>query len=154
MSLSDINKAFIRGDGSIGGPDRTGAVTMTTREEPEVLSLAVAADYLGISQRTLRRWIAEKKVPHAKIGGLIRFRRAALREWLEDAERRTMTGQDAPTGSDALLPPLESLSSEERAARVDAMIGALAWVPTSVDDFIRRKQEEIELEDRGRKSRG
>jgi hypothetical protein len=42
-----------------------------------------------------------------------------------------------------------ALTPEEHAARVDAIAGKYARVPTSVDDFIRRKQEEIDLEDRG-----
>jgi hypothetical protein len=40
-----------------------------------------------------------------------------------------------------------SLSPEERAARVDAAVGVIAHSPGSVDDFLRRKQEEIDLEE-------
>jgi excisionase family DNA binding protein len=122
-------------------------MTSETREAPEVLTFAEAAKFLGISERTLRRWVAGKIIPHAKVGGLIRFRRAALREWLEAAERQTMAGvtavRQAASESGGVLTP------EEQAARVDAIAGKYAWVPTSVDDFIRRKQDEIDREDRG-----
>ena len=64
----------------------------TQAEEREVLSVPEAADFLGVKERTLRRWIVERGVPHAKIGGLIRFRRSALVEWLKEEERKTMEG--------------------------------------------------------------
>jgi excisionase family DNA binding protein len=118
-----------------------------THEPPEVLSFAEAAKFLGISERTLRRWVAEKVVPHAKVGGLIRLRRIALQEWLEAAERQTMAG--VPTIQQPSAEGREGITPEEHAARVDAIAGKYAWVPTSVDGFIRRKQEEIEREDRG-----
>lgn len=41
-----------------------------------------------------------------------------------------------------------SISPEERAARVDGLVGKYAHVPTSTDQFIRRKQEDIERENR------
>ena len=126
-------------------------MTRETHEPPEVLSLAEAANFLGISDRTLRRWVAEKVVPHAKVGGLIRFRRIALREWLEAAERQTMAS--VPTAEQPSAEGREVITPEEYAARVDAIAGKYAWVPTSVDGFIRRKQEEIEPEDHGRRSR-
>jgi excisionase family DNA binding protein len=56
----------------------------------EVMSLLEAADFLGIKPRTLQRWTAERDVPHAKIGGLLKFRRQALLEWLVEQERATM----------------------------------------------------------------
>lgn len=60
--------------------------------EREVLSVPEAAAFLGVKERTLRRWIVERGVPHAKIGGLIRLRRSALVEWLKEEERKTMEG--------------------------------------------------------------
>lgn len=59
--------------------------------QDEVLSLGEAAVFLGIKERTLRRWIAERGVPHAKIGGLLRFRRLALLEWIRQHETSNPT---------------------------------------------------------------
>jgi excisionase family DNA binding protein len=56
---------------------------------PEVLTFEQAAAFLQVSTRTLRRWVAEKRLPFAKVGGLLRFRRSALLEWLREEERRT-----------------------------------------------------------------
>jgi len=45
----------------------------------------------------------------------------------------------------------KKLTAKEEAERLAAIRGGLgkyAWVPTSSDDFARRKQQEIELEER------
>jgi excisionase family DNA binding protein len=152
------------------------------REEPEVLSFAEAAQYLKVSVRTLRRWVAEMRVPHAKIGGLVRFRRQALLDWLAEEERQTMEAgerarrvreargalahlpggvdeflkrkheeidlEDAAARIQAALEARARLTPEERAARVRAAVGKFAHVPTSSEEFSRRKQEEIDLENR------
>lgn len=38
-----------------------------------LLDMQGAADYLGISPRTLERWVYTGKVPHTKILGSVRF---------------------------------------------------------------------------------
>ena len=53
----------------------------------EVMDLVQAADFLGVSQRTLRRWLDEKDIPFARVGRLLRFRRSALLEWLAAHEK-------------------------------------------------------------------
>ena len=45
----------------------------------------------------------------------------------------------------SFLPAQES--PEERRARVMAVAGSMAHLPGSVDEFLRRKQEEIDLEE-------
>lgn len=40
-----------------------------------------AAAFLGISSKTLYRWAAAGQVPHMKLGGALRFSRAALQAW-------------------------------------------------------------------------
>jgi len=134
-----------------------------TRDEPEVLSFAEAAQYLKVSVRTLRRWVAEKRVPHAKIGGLVRFRRQALLDWLAEEERQTMAaGERArrvreargapahlPGGVDEFLQRKQAeIDLEDRATRIRAARGSLAHLPGSIDEFLQRKQAEIDLEDR------
>lgn len=59
----------------------------------EVMGVKEAAEFLAISERTLRRWIAAKRLPYAKIGGTLLFRRQALLEWLATEEQRTMRGE-------------------------------------------------------------
>jgi len=57
----------------------------------EVFSLPQAAEFLGIEERTMRRWMVEHNIPHAKVGGFLRFRRAALLAWLKQRERERAT---------------------------------------------------------------
>jgi len=59
-----------------------------TPSEKEVLSVLEAAQFLGISERTMRQLIAEKRVPFARVGGSLRLRRTALVEWLRQEEHR------------------------------------------------------------------
>jgi excisionase family DNA binding protein len=67
--------------------------------EREVLSLPEAAAFLGIEERTMRRWLTERGVPHAKVGGLLRFRRAALLRWLRARECETMARRQGRQGA-------------------------------------------------------
>lgn len=53
----------------------------------EVMDLQQAAAFLGVGERTLRRWVAEQGVPCARAGRLLRFRREALLEWLKTKEQ-------------------------------------------------------------------
>ena len=46
-----------------------------------LMSVAHAAHYLGIGERTLRRYVAENLIEHRRVGGLIKFERAALEEF-------------------------------------------------------------------------
>jgi excisionase family DNA binding protein len=46
------------------------------------------ADFLGIQPRTVFRWIANEGLPHAKIGGSLRFIRQNVLEWLDAIEKR------------------------------------------------------------------
>jgi|AP3Bu8745761321_1050154.scaffolds.fasta_scaffold154293_1 excisionase family DNA binding protein len=65
-------------------------MTAETRHEEELLTVPEAARLLGISDRTLLRWLVEKDIPHAKLGRLVRFRRSALLAWVAEQERITM----------------------------------------------------------------
>lgn len=50
---------------------------------PESLwNTAQCAEYLNISEKTLRRWQAGHAVPFVKIGGAIRYEPDTVREWV------------------------------------------------------------------------
>lgn len=52
--------------------------------QDEVLTYAQAAELLKVSQRTLRRYVADGTVPSFRMGGLIRFSRTALVKLVQD----------------------------------------------------------------------
>ena len=52
-------------------------------KQKELLSTEETADFLGISKNTLYEWIVQKRIPHLKVGRLVKFRREELDEWLK-----------------------------------------------------------------------
>ncbi len=82
----------------------------------------------------------------AKVKQLSVEERAKVREVLDKTapEIETMRNGDFQTDKDAL--------EKERQRRLELskkIMGKYAFVPTSSEDFARRKQEEIDLEDKG-----
>ena len=47
-----------------------------------LMTMQEVAEYLQCSLSTVRRWVARGKVPHYRLGKMIRFRRAELDSWL------------------------------------------------------------------------
>lgn len=41
--------------------------------EKRLLNIKEAAEYLGVSPKTLYNWISEKKVPYVKVGYSVKF---------------------------------------------------------------------------------
>ena len=66
---------------------------MTPLSTSVFLSESEAADYLGISKKTLQRWRFDHKGPaYAKLNGkLIRYHQADLDEWVD---QQTITHED------------------------------------------------------------
>lgn len=40
--------------------------------------------YLGVNVRTIYSWISQRKIPHIKVGRLVRFDPKKIDEWLEE----------------------------------------------------------------------
>lgn len=47
------------------------------------LTVAELAEKVGVSMRTVQRWIAETDIPHRRVGGIIRFKLAEVDEWMD-----------------------------------------------------------------------
>jgi predicted DNA-binding transcriptional regulator AlpA len=70
-------------------------VTTATQAAPALLGDFVEpntlAGELGISPRTLARWTALRQgPPRVKVGKLVLFRKAAVLDWLQRNEQRTL----------------------------------------------------------------
>ena len=50
----------------------------------ELLTAGEAAEYLRISEWTLRHWVSDKKIRFIKVGSAVRFTRAHLDRFLLD----------------------------------------------------------------------
>jgi len=52
-------------------------------KQKEILNSEEAAAFLGISINTLYEWVVQKKIPHMKVGRLLKFKRDHLEKWLQ-----------------------------------------------------------------------
>ena len=59
---------------------------------PELIDIATLAGLLGVGQRYVRRMVAERRVPMIKVGHLVRFDLADIREWVE-AQRQSVNAK-------------------------------------------------------------
>lgn len=54
---------------------------------PERLwTVADVAEYLGVTERTVRTWQHSQRLPYLKIGGTVRFRPSDVRTWIDRFE--------------------------------------------------------------------
>ena len=59
--------------------------------EGEILTIKQVADYLKVTERTIYRLAAAKKIPAFKVGGMWRFSRADIDSWIK---QQSMEGSD------------------------------------------------------------
>lgn len=63
---------------------------MATQAHREFLSVAEAAEQLGVSTRTAYRLVEDEGLPVVKLLGTLRVPAAALKEWIAQQERRAL----------------------------------------------------------------
>ena len=63
---------------------------MPARTDPDHTWLTVLqlAELLAITERHIRRLVAERRIPFTKVGGRLRFNEARVLEWLDDHSER------------------------------------------------------------------
>lgn len=64
----------------------------TTTSEGVILTIKQVADYLKVTERTIYRLAAAKKIPAFKVGGTWRFSRVDIDGWIK---QQSMEGLDA-----------------------------------------------------------
>ena len=59
---------------------------MAARADPDHTWLTVLqlAELLAITERHIRRLVAERRIPYTKVGGRLRFNLARVETWLDD----------------------------------------------------------------------
>jgi excisionase family DNA binding protein len=105
----------------------------------ELLTPQEVAERLKVKTRTVQEWLRTGRLAGLKLGKRWRIRESDLSAFLFPP---------LTIGGSALLPVAPVITPEERVARIKAARGALAHVPGSVDEFLRRKHEDIEWENR------
>lgn len=97
-ALSDIVRAAVRE----AMAERT-AVEERVPSWKLALTIDEAAALVGVTGRTIDRWIKAGTLPVVRQGGIVRIRRAALDEWLRARETGGMSWQ--PTVVDDVFRP-------------------------------------------------
>ena len=68
----------------------------TSTNESEIVTIKQVADYLKVTERTIYRLAAAKKIPAFKVGGMWRFSRADIENWIKQQSMDALdTGRDA-----------------------------------------------------------
>jgi excisionase family DNA binding protein len=61
-----------------------------------LLTISEAAALLGVKAQTLYLWVSQKRVPHRKIGRLVRFTESDLEEFVGRQKQQPVDRQDGP----------------------------------------------------------
>ncbi len=61
---------------------------LSSRRLPRLLDIAGVAEHLAVSERHVRRLVAERRIPYVKWGHLLRFDPDEIAEWLDSSRRR------------------------------------------------------------------
>ena len=65
----------------------------------EILTLPQVASFLKVTERTLYRLVAARKIPSFKVGGTWRFSSADIQEWIaEQSAANNGLGSQTPKG--------------------------------------------------------
>ena len=60
----------------------------TSNDEGEILTLKQVAEFLKVTERTIYRLAAAKKIPAFKVGGTWRFSKAGINQWIQRQSER------------------------------------------------------------------
>ena len=64
-------------------------ITMSiSTSDGEILTIKQVADYLKVTERTIYRLAAAKKIPAFKVGGTWRFRATDIDGWIADQSKK------------------------------------------------------------------
>ncbi len=58
--------------------------TSTPGADSPWMTVAQVAVYLSVNQGTVRNWVSQRRVPFVKRGGVVRFHRERIDEWLSE----------------------------------------------------------------------
>jgi excisionase family DNA binding protein len=59
-----------------------------SHHEGEIITIKQVADYLKVTERTIYRLAAAKKIPAFKVGGTWRFRATDIDGWIADQSKK------------------------------------------------------------------
>ncbi len=63
--------------------------SVSATQQSPTIDVAGAAAFLGVSQRTIRRLVADRAIPHRRMGRLVRFTERDLDDYVETSRITT-----------------------------------------------------------------
>jgi excisionase family DNA binding protein len=84
------------------------------RSGPLLLPLAEAVNFLGLSERTLRHLVYQRRIPITKIGRRIYFQTEELARWIDHQTETSVSRRDEAEPSDGFRPIPSSKLLEKR----------------------------------------
>jgi len=69
-------------------PYQSGVAMTKNNSESGILTIKEVAEYLKVTERTIYRLAAAKKIPAFKVGGTWRFRTADINGWIADQSKK------------------------------------------------------------------
>lgn len=65
----------------------------TSNDEGEILTLKQVAEFLKVTERTIYRLAAAKKIPAFKVGGTWRFSKGEINQWIQRQSEGDKSGE-------------------------------------------------------------
>jgi excisionase family DNA binding protein len=84
-------KSFLKSVDPADIVSEKGIVSGQISKQKQLMDMNEASEYLGIRKNTLYEWVMERKIPHVRVGRLLKFRREDLEAWLR---KRTQEEKD------------------------------------------------------------
>ena len=75
-------KDFLKSLSVPGNVSERSIVSGQISRQKQLMDMNEASEYLGIRKNTLYEWVIERKIPHVRVGRLLKFRREDLEAWL------------------------------------------------------------------------
>ncbi len=75
-------------------------VMLNRTNEGEILTIKEVAAYLKVTERTIYRLAAEKKIPAFKIGGTWRFPRSEIDQWIRQQTSSALMNDEGINGQE------------------------------------------------------
>lgn len=77
---------------------KIGHTMSTSASNGEILTIKQVADYLKVTERTIYRLAAAKKIPAFKVGGTWRFSKTEINQWIQQQSGDGRTDRTADQG--------------------------------------------------------
>jgi excisionase family DNA binding protein len=79
--------------------EAAGTAVFQIVEKPErvvetYLSIEGLAEYLGVAEKTVRKWVLNNDIPYHKIMKLVRFRLSEIEQWVETSGKFPQVNKD------------------------------------------------------------